>query len=343
MVDRWTTPLLSIGVSTQRRAEPEDNAQDTSPARISILHADQAGTMGIFQRLNTMVRQWIGPSHPTLQPDAFRIRSGLNTSIGYFRDNNEDRVATDDLTMIYVVADGMGGQAAGEQASQMAVDLVPATLRELLGDADDPTKVREAIKNAVLHANQSIVQKGDLDPSTQNMGTTIVMGVCRFARLFIAHIGDSRAYLVRGGQIRRITTDHNLAQALFEANTISAEELDTHRFRHVLWKYLGSKEVGEGPDMTEIDLQDGDRFLLATDGLTGSLSDTQIRDEIIKASDPNACADKLVKLALDNGSRDNVSGAVLFVSGPMPDQDPPAPDSTGIETTAPPDPPSNSA
>ncbi|MBY0585739.1 protein phosphatase 2C domain-containing protein [bacterium] len=263
------------------------------------------------------------PNHHS-SSDPFRVSSGLNTSIGYFRDNNEDRIVLDDRTMIYVVADGMGGQAAGEQASQMAVDIVPATLRELLSNDAEPISVREAIKRAVLLANQSIVQKGDNDPSTQNMGTTIVLSVCRNDKMFVAHIGDSRAYLVRDGKIRRITTDHNLAQALFEANTISAEELDTHRFRHVLWKYLGSKEVGEGPDMTEIELHDGDRFLLATDGLTGSLSDELIRDEIVRATDPTICADKLVKLALDNGSRDNVTGAVLFVTGPVASAETPA-------------------
>lgn len=291
-------------------------AVKSGPATIRMPHREQTGTMGFFERLNSMYRSWRGEENHRSSGSTFQVTSGLHTSIGYFRDNNEDRIVADDETMIYVVADGMGGQAAGEQASQMAVDIVPLELRERLLEADDPSKVREAIKHAVLKANQSIVQQGDNDPSTQNMGTTIVLGLCRAGKMYVAHIGDSRAYLVRNGQIQRMTTDHNLAQALFEANTISAEELDTHRFRHVLWKYLGSKEVGEGPDISETNLQDGDRFLLATDGLTGSLTDEMIRDEVLKATDPTACAAKLVSLALDNGSRDNVSAAVLFVTGP---------------------------
>jgi protein phosphatase len=296
--------------------EPGRPNVESGPATISMPLREQTGTMGFFERLNSIYRNWRGEENHRSPGSTFQVTSGLHTSIGYFRDNNEDRVVVDDETMIYVVADGMGGQAAGEQASQMAVDIVPQELRERLVEADEPNKVREAIKLAVFKANQSIVERGDNDPSTQNMGTTIVLGVCRAGKMYVAHIGDSRAYLIRDGQIKRMTTDHNLAQALFEANTISAEELDTHRFRHVLWKYLGSKEFGDGPDISEIKLQDGDRILLATDGLTGSLTDEMIRDEILKATDPAACSAKLVSLALDNGSRDNVTGAVLFVAGP---------------------------
>jgi protein phosphatase len=319
-VDRLPADSPPVGLGSPNAVAVRGNAGALSMNEHP--HQEQTGTMGLFDRLTSLYRNWRGESGQQDAARLFRVSSGLNTSIGYFRDNNEDRVTIDDETMIYVVADGMGGQAAGEQASQMAVDIVPVELRGSLVDGVEPGQVREAIKRAVLHANQSIVQRGDNDPSTQNMGTTIVVAICRSDRMYIAHIGDSRAYLIRDGQIKRITTDHNLAQALFEANTISAEELDTHRFRHVLWKYLGSKEVGDGPDIAEIPLRDGDRFLLATDGLTGSLSDPMIRDEIVRSTDPRACAEKLVSLALDNGSRDNVSGAVLFVRGPSTPADP---------------------
>src|SRR5262249_17427382 len=115
-------------------------------------------------------------------------------------------------------------------------------------------------------------------------------------------------------QIRQLTTDHSLTQALVEAKTISPEETADHRFRNVLWKYLGSKEVGAGPETKEVPATVGDRFLLCTDGLTGAVSDEQILHFIRQHPDVQACADGLGKLALDCGSRDNVSCIVVEVA-----------------------------
>ena len=270
--------------------------------------------MGLIDRINLMYQHLLGRAENQNGSNCpFVISSGNTTSIGYYRDNNEDRVVLNEKSGIFVVADGMGGQAAGEQASQLAVDIVSRELSRIPRDVVESSSIREAIKQAVLTANRAIIQKGDSDPSTRNMGTTVVLAYCRGEKMIVAHIGDSRAYLVRHGKSKRITTDHNLAQALFEANTISAEELDTHRFRHVLWKYLGSKEVGEGPDIAEMDLEAGDRFLLATDGVTSTVNDDAITKLLTEEPDPQACSDKLVKLALDNGSRDNASCIVIHV------------------------------
>jgi protein phosphatase len=131
--------------------------------------------------------------------------------------------------------------------------------------------------------------------------------------VFIAGVGDSRCYLIRNKKIQQLTTDHSLAQALVEAKTITPAEAKDHRFRNVLWKYLGSKEVGEGPEVAVIPIQAGDRFLLCTDGLSGVVPDEQLAAEITAAQDMQQCADSLGQLALAQGSRDNVSCVVFEV------------------------------
>src|SRR5690606_36632113 len=245
--------------------------------------------MAILDRISSFCRRVIGRNHnpqaehvnPLAAP---QVRVGKRTEIGYYRANNEDRMFVAEDRMLYIVADGMGGQAAGEQASQMAVDVVTEQLASLPIDLHDPAKIRKLLSQAVVAANDAILAQGDADPSVQNMGTTIVMAVLRGNRMYIAHVGDSRCYHMRNRNIEDVTTDHNLAQALYQAKTISKEELQTHRFRHVLWKYLGSKEAGEGPDIKEVDVKPGDRLLLATDGVTGAVSDELLLDEMFKYS-----------------------------------------------------------
>src|SRR5262249_36772521 len=131
--------------------------------------------------------------------------------------------------------------------------------------------------------------------------------------IYVAGMGDSRAYLVRGKKIEQLTVDHSIAQALVEAKTISAAEARVHRYRNVLWKYLGSAEVGEGPEVKLVQLQAGDRFLFCTDGLSGVVSDEQLLNFIKEKADVQECADGLGQLALDAGSRDNISCIVTEV------------------------------
>src|SRR5262249_58549721 len=140
-----------------------------------------------------------------------------------------------------------------------------------------------------------------LDKEMKNMGTTVVMAVWRKAgELFITGVGDSRAYLVRAKRISQLTVDHSLAQALVEAKTISAAEAKEHKFRNVLWKYLGSKEVGDGPEVHVETLHAGDRFLLCSDGLSGVVPDPQLLDFIKNQPDVQQCADGLGQLALES-------------------------------------------
>ena len=248
---------------------------------------------------------------------ALALNIGKCTLLGNYRENNEDSIevkAFPDMT-VCIVADGMGGQAAGEIASKRAIEVVPRELRKnLAAAAADEDQIKQVVRKAVVQANEEIITMGSLDRDLKNMGTTIVMAVWRKGReLYISNLGDSRAYMVRAGKIEQLTIDHSLAWALVENKTITPEEAKEHRFKNVLWKYLGSKEIGDGPDVRPIALEKGDRFLLCSDGLTGPVGDEKLMKFIQDHPNVQECADGLGQLALDDGSRDNVSCIVIEV------------------------------
>jgi protein phosphatase len=249
---------------------------------------------------------------------AVALNVGKCTLLGNYRENNEDSIEAKqfpDMT-VCIVADGMGGQAAGEIASKRAIETIPRELRRTLTGSLAADEAKTFIRKAVVKANEEIIEMGQLDRDLRNMGTTVVMALWRKGpEMYIAGVGDSRAYLIREDEIKQLTVDHSLAQALVENKTISAAEAREHRFRNVLWKYLGTKEVGEGPDVLVVPIQEGDRFLLCSDGLTGSVPDPQLLSYIQEQADVQQCADGLAQLALDQGSRDNVSCIVIEVVG----------------------------
>jgi protein phosphatase len=244
------------------------------------------------------------------------LNIGKCTLLGNYRENNEDAIDAKvfpDMT-VCIVADGMGGQAAGEVASKRAIDVVPRELRKHLAGATQDEQVKSIVRRSVVQANEEIIAMAALDRDYRNMGTTVVVALWRKGpEFYVANLGDSRAYLIRDNQIEQLTIDHSLAQALVENKTISPAEAKEHRFRNVLWKYLGSKEVGDGPEVKAVQIQQGDRFLLCTDGLSGPVNDAQILQFMNENPDVQACADGLGQLALDAGSRDNVSCIVIEV------------------------------
>src|SRR5438045_3694698 len=210
---------------------------------------------------------------------ALTLNIGKCSLLGNYRENNEDSVEVKVFpeVTIGIVADGMGGQAAGEIASKKAVDIIPRELRKNVAAHLNADGVKSVVRRSIVQANEEIMAMGALDKDMKNMGTTVVMAIWRKGpEMFITGVGDSRAYLIRNKKIQQLTVDHSLAQALVEAKTISAAEAKDHRFRNVLWKYLGSKEVGEGPEVSVIQVQSGDRFLLCTDGLTGVVKDEDL-------------------------------------------------------------------
>src|SRR5262245_57080955 len=248
---------------------------------------------------------------------ALALNIGKCTLLGNYRENNEDSIEVKvfpDLT-VCVVADGMGGQAAGEIASRRAIEVVPREIKKHLKPTSSADEAKHVIRKAIVQANEEIIAMGALDRDLRNMGTTVVIAVWRKGNeLYVAGVGDSRAYMLRDQQITQLTIDHSLAQALVEAKTISAEEAREHRFRNVLWKYLGSKEVGEGPEVKAVTIQPGDRFLLCSDGLSGAVADDSVAEFMNgQQTDIQQLAEGLGQLALDSGSRDNVSTIVVEV------------------------------
>ena len=248
---------------------------------------------------------------------ALSLNIGKCSLLGNYRENNEDSIdvkAFPDMT-VCLVADGMGGQAAGEVASKRAIEIVPRELKKHLSHAHGNDETKNIIRRSIVQANEEIMAMAALDRELKNMGTTIVASLWRKGSsiIYVTGMGDSRVYQIRGRKIDQLTVDHSIAQALVEAKTITAAEARTHRYKNVLWKYLGSAEVGEGPEVKVVQMQAGDRFLLCTDGLTGVVSDEQLLAYMKDKPDPQDCADGLGQLALDQGSRDNISCVVVDV------------------------------
>ena len=219
---------------------------------------------------------------------ALALNIGKCTLLGNYRENNEDSIEVKqfpDLT-VGIVADGMGGQAAGEIASKKAVEEIPRELRKNLAGANGADAVKAAVRKSIVYANEIIMGLGASDKDLKNMGTTVVMAVWRKGNeLYVAGVGDSRAYLIRNRKITQLTVDHSLAQALVEAKTISPAEAREHKFKNVLWKYLGTREVGEGPEVRAETIQPGDRFLLCSDGLSGVVSDENLLSFVVQQPD----------------------------------------------------------
>ena len=249
---------------------------------------------------------------------ALALNIGKCTLLGNYRENNEDSIDVKqfpDMT-VCLVADGMGGQAAGEVASK----------RRRRNRAARAEKAPRPAVSSRRHQGRHPPRRragqrrnhgdGRPRPRTQEHGHDAGRDVWRKGsnQMYVAGMGDSRVYLVRKSKIEQLTVDHSIAQALVEAKTISAAEARVHRYRNVLWKYLGSAEVGEGPEVKLTPVQAGDRFLLCTDGLCGPVSDEQLLSFVKEKQDVQECADGLGQLALDQGSRDNVSCIVIAVN-----------------------------
>ena len=241
-----------------------------------------------------------------------RVQVGSLSITGNFRDNNEDRLALDPENRFFLVADCMGGQSAGEKASEMATELIQEHLQKQLDfDETSSESVIETIDRVVALANTEIVALAQLAPRFHNMGTTIVFVVAVGGQLYSGGVGDSRVYRLRDGDFEQLTTDHSLTQALLDAETISPEEAITHRYRNVLYRYLGSKEGGEGTSPDVCEPITGDRFLLCSDGVTDGIDDLTLEMLLNEGDDPQQIVETIVEAAQQGGSKDNITAVVL--------------------------------
>ena len=229
---------------------------------------------------------------------------GSRTDIGCLRDHNEDSLVV--TPPLFAVADGMGGHAAGEVASEIAVRV----LSELAPEHPDG----EALGRAIEVANRAVIQAAREGRGRQGMGTTMTAAMLEGERLVIAQVGDSRAYLLHQGKLQQLTRDHSLMADMIEAGQLTPEEARTHPQRSVITRALGSDPHLQ-PDLYEINVETGDRLLICSDGLSGMIFDDQIENTLRRVQDPQRCASQLVNEAIAAGGHDNVTVIVADVTG----------------------------
>jgi PPM family protein phosphatase len=254
-----------------------------------------------------------------------RLRSSARTSTGQVRENNEDNIHlwTHDNFVLAIVADGMGGAAAGEEASRIAVEAIKAvfTVRDQRPDAlasVEDAVVTERLRDAIQSANMSIVQKASLSPEMRGMGTTVTLAFVRGTYAIVAHVGDSRAYLVDGDDqsITQITSDHSFVEALLLAGHITPEQAEDHPMKNVLYRALGQAEDVD-VDMYYKRLHIGDRLVLCSDGLTRHVKSNEIAKIALSDTNPDVVSQNLIDMANARGGEDNVSVIVVSVEGAM--------------------------
>ena len=224
------------------------------------------------------------------------------------RSNNEDTFVADLGEHVFLVADGMGGQDHGELASGLAKQIIPKVVRHSLAAHLDGTA---AVRRALTEAHQAILEAGKENDSGRKMGTTAVLAVRQQDQVWVAGVGDSPAYLVRGDTVEQLTIDHTVADALARSGTITPDQAKKSPWRNILYRFLGCQEMTDEADVHPFTPQAGDRLVLASDGLSGFVNEDDLRRGGAGFSDPQAWADHLVTLALERGSSDNVTCVVV--------------------------------
>ncbi|ADG82639.1 Stp1/IreP family PP2C-type Ser/Thr phosphatase [Thermincola potens] len=232
------------------------------------------------------------------------MRAVKRSHIGLKRKNNEDNCGIYEDLNLLAVADGMGGHMAGEVASKMALDLVEQFLRS--GKDRFFATPQKMLKEAILQANREIYNQAQANENLYGMGTTITLAYVTDNSAIIAHIGDSRAYIISGPDILLLTSDHSLVNELLKNGGITSEEAKSHPQRNVLTRAMGASVKLE-VDFYETKVKKGDYLLLCTDGLSNLLAPHEIAEVVINSTDLEAAADELVKQALDRGGNDNIS------------------------------------
>ena len=262
-----------------------------------------------------------GSPQPTDEASRVTLEAWLVTDVGVVREHNEDSAHMEPGSGFFIVADGMGGHAAGEVASAMAVETVKKTLAEALPEIaafkKSPTdagrrQLVQLLQQAVLQAHQAVYQRGQTESDKQGMGTTLDVVLVAGAEAFVAHVGDSRTYLVRDGRSSQITTDHTVAEVLVIEGKLTIEEAQVSPLRTILVNAIGvSADVGV--EMAHVTLKRNDRLLLCSDGLHDYFP---VEDEIaqrLSADKPGDALAEMVELAKTRGGHDNITGVAVHV------------------------------
>lgn len=241
------------------------------------------------------------------------------THVGRQRQHNEDAFLVSDEGKLFLVADGMGGHAAGEIASRIAVDSISEFI--LHTKEDDGTwphaydehlrRSTNRLMTALKLANTRVLEAMRKDARLRGMGTTVVACLADENTMSVAHVGDSRAYLIRGGQLSRLTNDHSWVFEQVQAGMLTEAEAEKHPLRNVITRALGGA-LQVTPDAAEVDAQEGDVFLLCSDGLTGMVPETEILRLVHEnASDLEKACQQLIDMANERGGLDNVTAVLV--------------------------------
>jgi protein phosphatase len=236
-----------------------------------------------------------------------RITAYAKTDVGRTRQGNEDSYF--EGTTVFAVADGMGGHQAGEVASEMALRPIAALDGR---EFDEPREATDALREAIESANSTVSDEARTNPDHAGMGTTLTAVLVRDGRLHLAHVGDSRAYLLRGDEdIDQHTTDHTLVEQLVQEGRLSRDEISTHPQRSVITRAIGVDADVEVDTLAPLVLQPGDQVLLCSDGLTGPVDDTAIAGILTSVADGDEAVKQLIDEANANGGPDNITVVLL--------------------------------
>ncbi len=255
------------------------------------------------------------PPRPTIVPLTLELQAAVDA--GRARSNNEDSVAIDADASLAVLADGMGGYNAGEVASQMATSFICSELgrwlREASAQAGDQD-VRRAMDICVDNANRAIFNAANSNPQYAGMGTTLVVALFRDTRLLVGHVGDSRAYRLRGGRLQQITRDHSLLQEQIDAGLITPEQAAFSANKNLVTRAVGVEDTVL-LETHQHDVQAGDLYLLCSDGLSDMLDDGAIAQILQSQESLDAACRALVDAANDAGGKDNISVILVRAGG----------------------------
>ncbi len=236
-------------------------------------------------------------------PQPVFVGAGM-THRGRVRDHNEDAILTDPGGTLWVVADGMGGHGHGDMASDMVIDHLST-----IGETRDPAwRLKQAFEDANRAVREAARARG-----IGTMGSTAVAALLSGAVAHVAWVGDSRAYLMRGGQLRMITHDHSVVQDLVDSGRLTADEAEHHPEAHVITRAIGGEDAIE-VDVVSVLMSIGDRLLLCSDGLTRCVFEQTIAETLRNEPDPEKASFKLVEAAMERGAPDNVSAIVVLAT-----------------------------
>lgn len=230
------------------------------------------------------------------------------TDTGVVRTANQDNYFVDDeLGRFFIVADGMGGHAGGQEASRIATEEIQAYLKQ---HWDSPLSSNVLLKEAVEKANLGIIADQKTHPERGDMGTTVVVLIFREGKPWCAHVGDSRLYRLHKSELKQITQDHTWVGMALKAGEINQEQAKFHPWRHVLSQCLGRKDL-QRIDIQEFEVQPGDLLLICSDGLTEEVSDEQIKDALINLESCQGTAQELIDTAKIAGGSDNITVVIV--------------------------------